>query len=56
MSISTKNIEKVIILTVALTSIIGILAHGIVDTIYFRPQLQFVFWFMVAAIRVFTTK
>lgn len=54
--LKSKNIEKVIILTVAFTSIVGMLAHGIVDTIYFRPQLQFVFWFMVAVIRVFATK
>lgn len=54
--LKSKNIEKVIILTIALTSIVGMLAHGIVDTIYFRPQLQFVFWFMVAIIRVFATK
>ena len=49
----TANIEKVIILTIALTSIVGILCHGFVDTVFYRPQLQFVFWLMVAVIRVF---
>ena len=44
-------INKVIILTAALSSITGILFHGLVDTIFFRPQLQFVFWMMVAIIR-----
>ena len=24
--------------------------HGLVDTIYFRPQLQFMFWTFVAVI------
>lgn len=36
----------------ALISIIGILFHGIVDTVFFRPQIQFVFWTMVGVIRV----
>lgn len=49
----SNNLEKIIILSIALTSIVGVLAHGFVDTIFFRPQLQFVFWFMVAIIRVF---
>ena len=51
---STKNIDKAIILTIALTSITGVLCHGFVDTIFFRPQLQFVFWMMVAIIRILT--
>lgn len=50
---STKNIDKTIILTIALTSIVGILCHGFVDTIFYRPQLQFIFWLMVAIIRTF---
>ena len=36
----------------ALISIIGILFHGIVDTVFFRPQIQFVFWTMAGIIRV----
>ena len=48
----SKNIEKVIITTIAITSITGILAHGMVDTVFFRPQLQFIFWLMVAVIKV----
>ena len=50
---STNNINKAIILSIALTSITGILCHGFVDTIFFRPQLQFVFWLMIATIRTF---
>ena len=49
--LKSKNINKIIILTTALASITGILLHGVVDTIFFRPQLQFVFWTMVAIIR-----
>ncbi len=51
--LTSQNIDKVIILTIALSSITGILLHGFVDTIFFRPQLQFVFWMMVAVIRTF---
>jgi len=50
----TANVEKIIILTIALTSVVGILCHGFVDTIFYRPQFQFVFWTMVAVIRVFS--
>lgn len=52
----SRNIEKIIILSIAMTSIVGVLAHGVVDTIFYRPQLQFVFWFMVATIRIFSIK
>ena len=42
-------------LTIALVSIVGMLIHGFVDTVFFRPQIQFVFWTMMAIIRVLTT-
>lgn len=38
----------------AIISIFGILIHGFVDTVFFRPQIQFIFWIMMAIIRVFT--
>ena len=37
----------------ALVSIVGILLHGFVDTVFFRPQIQFTFWIMIAIIRSF---
>ncbi len=46
-----KNLNSVYVL-VATISIIGILIHGIVDTVFFRPQIQFAFWTMVGIIRV----
>jgi len=49
-----KNIN-VVYLSIALVSIFGILIHGIVDTVFFRPQIQFVFWVMIGIIRVLTT-
>lgn len=48
-----KNI-KVIYVAIAFISLIGILMHGFVDTVFFRPQIQFVFWIMVGIIRVLT--
>lgn len=45
-----KNIQSVYVLC-ALISITGILIHGIVDTVFFRPQIQFTFWIMAAILR-----
>ena len=49
--LSNKTTERIYVLA-ALLSIIGILTHGIVDTVFFRPQIQFTFWIMVGIIRV----
>lgn len=46
--------SEVIAVTVALTCIIGLLIHGFVDTVFFRPQIHFIFWAMIAIIRVRT--
>lgn len=46
--------ENVIYISIALISLAGILIHGFVDTVFFRPQIQFVFWIMVGLIRVIT--
>ena len=45
---SCINFEEKILLFVSMTSIGAVLIHGIFDTIFFRPQVQFVFWTMVA--------
>lgn len=47
-----KNSENVIIVSSAIIAIWAMLFHGLVDTIYFRPQLQFMFWTFVAVISV----
>ncbi|MBR2526796.1 O-antigen ligase family protein, partial [bacterium] len=55
--ITTKEFSSdVIIVIAALASIIGLIVHGFVDTVFFRPQIQFTFWTMVAIIRVQTNK
>lgn len=54
--ILTRKNVNVIYLTIALISLTGILIHGFVDTVFFRPQIQFIFWIMVGIIRVVTDK
>lgn len=49
--LSNKNADAVFVLA-ALLSIIGMLTHGIADTVFFRPQIQFTFWIMVGIIGV----
>lgn len=43
--------EKVI-LSAGFISILGMMAHGIVDTVWFRPQIQLVFWMIIAILGV----
>jgi len=47
---NSKNTETVLFVSVSLISILAVCFHGFVDTIFFRPQLQFVFWTFVAVI------
>ena len=50
-----NNIRNLFVLS-ALISITGILIHGFVDTVFFRPQIQFTFWIMVSIIRIHAYK
>ena len=50
-----RNLQGIIVAT-AIISLIGMLFHGFVDTVFFRPQIQFIFWIMIAVIRVLTTR
>lgn len=47
---------EITIVSVALLTVVGLLIHGFVDTVFFRPQIHFVFWTMIAVIRVFAAK
>lgn len=51
-----NNLENSLLVLIALLSIIGILFHGFVDTVFFRPQIQFIFWIMIAIIRILCKK
>ena len=44
---------KILVLTL-LIAVIGTMVHGFVDTVYFRPQIQFVFWTMTAILVALT--
>ena len=48
--LKTDDIQKVIFVSAALISICAVMVHGLVDTVFFRPQIQFVFWIMVAIV------
>ncbi|PWT96677.1 MAG: hypothetical protein C5B53_09215 [Candidatus Melainabacteria bacterium] len=32
----------------AAASLVGLMIHGLVDTVFYRPQVQFIFWLMIA--------
>lgn len=51
--LKSADIKAVVILSTALISVCAVSVHGLVDTVFFRPQIQFVFWSMVAIIRLF---
>lgn len=48
--LKADNIKNVIFISTALISICAVMVHGFVDTVFFRPQIQFVFWTMVAIV------
>ena len=52
--IKSTEAKSVIFASAAVISILAITIHGFVDTIFFRPQLQFIFWTMVAIAKVQT--
>lgn len=42
---------RIVLFSVAI-SIIAVMVHGLFDTIYFRPQVQFVYWILVSILVV----
>jgi len=48
--LTSKDAQSIVLVSVALVSLIGVMAHGMVDTVFFRPQIQIVFWTMMALI------
>ena len=51
--LKSDNIKQVIYLSAAVISICALMIHGLVDTVFFRPQLQFIFWTMAAVVSTF---
>lgn len=54
--LSAQDKEKIIFISASIISIWAVMFHGLVDTIYFRPQLQFMFWTYVAVISTILNK
>ncbi len=52
--IESKDIYFKVLLFVPIISIIAVMCHGLFDTIYFRPQVQYIFWTMAAILTVLT--
>lgn len=52
--LTEENFKNIAIVAIALTSILAIMVHGLVDTVFFRPQIQFIFWTMVAFVSAIT--
>ena len=50
--LKSTDVKAVIIVSACLISICAVCVHGFVDTVFFRPQIQFVFWTMVAIVRI----
>jgi putative inorganic carbon (HCO3(-)) transporter len=49
--LKSTDTKAVIFVSTGLISICAVSIHGFVDTVFFRPQIQFVFWTMVAILR-----
>ena len=50
--IASKNLPQKFIIFTAFIAILGVMVHGLFDTIYFRPQVQYIFWTMAAILTV----
>ena len=48
--LKSNNLKEVIFVSAAVVSISAMMVHGLVDTVFFRPQIQFIFWSMAAVI------
>lgn len=48
--LTSTDVAKIVLISAALVSLIGVMAHGMVDTVFFRPQIQIIFWVMMALI------
>ncbi len=50
--LSSNDLSNKVLLFVTFISIIAVMFHGLFDTIYFRPQIQYIFWTMAAILTV----
>ena len=48
--LNSEDVKNVILVSAGIISVCAVCVHGMVDTVFFRPQIQFVFWTLVAII------
>jgi len=46
--LNSPDLKLSLLVAISITSVLAVMVHGFVDTVFFRPQIQFVFWAMVA--------
>ncbi len=46
--VSLDVVVKKVVVSASILTIVGVMTHGLFDTIYFRPQVQFLFWTTIA--------
>lgn len=51
--LTSDNNEIIIITSSCIISIWAMMLHGMVDTVYFRPQIQFIFWTNMAILNTY---
>lgn len=54
--LNSVDMQEIIFVSCALISVLAVLFHGFVDTVFFRPQIQFIFWTMVAIVSAYSNK
>ncbi len=52
--LKSDDVKNVILVSACVISICAVCVHGMVDTVFFRPQIQFVFWTLVAVLSTLT--
>ncbi|MGB7414916.1 MAG: IctB family putative bicarbonate transporter, partial [Thermosynechococcaceae cyanobacterium] len=52
----TQQSQEVLWLIAGVATITGMLAHGAVDTVWYRPEIATLWWFMVALVTSYATK
>lgn len=53
LALNSIDLKSSVIAVVSLTSVLAVIVHGFVDTVFFRPQVQFVFWIMVSFVSAY---
>lgn len=52
--VKNKDYNIKVLVFATFISILAVMIHGFVDTVFYRPQVQYIFWIMVAILTVLT--